>query len=137
MMRHLKFTWEDFGERCKTLITSGSAFQFDMTDIARIRKEIELLIDNLSKPYLDMKNQEKAKKRAKRKQIESSKIDKENASSEIASEEANPRKEDGKSSRTASDASDENDGTAERSIAEAVGGGTETSGDATVPSSEE
>ena len=34
-----------------TMITNGSAFQFDMSDIARIRREFGVLIGNLSVIY--------------------------------------------------------------------------------------
>ena len=69
LMRHLKFTWEDITEKppFKTLITKGSAFRFGMSDVARMRDEMERLIKSLSKIYLAMKEQEKAdKKKSKR-----------------------------------------------------------------------
>ena len=68
-MRHLKFTWEDISQKppFKTLITKGSAFRFDMSDVARMRDEMERLIKNLSKIYLAMKEQEKADKKKKSK----------------------------------------------------------------------
>jgi len=64
-MRHIKFTWEDIAQKpsFKTLITKGSAFRFGMSDVARMREEMERLINNLSKIYLAMKEQEKAKKK--------------------------------------------------------------------------
>ena len=70
-MRHLKFTWQDIEPPVeppfKTLITKGSAFNFGMSDVARMRDEMERLIKNLSKIYLAMKEQEKAdKKKSKR-----------------------------------------------------------------------
>ena len=46
-MRHRKFTWDNVGDRCLTLITREPAFQFDLTDIARIREELGILIDRL------------------------------------------------------------------------------------------
>ena len=67
-MRHKKITWEDGSKEFLTLITRGSAFQFGMADIARIREEVGTLIDRLSIQYLKMKEQEKAAKRAKRKE---------------------------------------------------------------------
>ena len=68
-MRHQKFTLLGMRETPQFLfrITRGAAFQFDMSDIARIREEIGTLVDNLSPLYLQMKAQEKeAKKKAKR-----------------------------------------------------------------------
>jgi hypothetical protein len=64
-MRHQKFTHVDLTERpmMSSLITKGPAFQFDMSDIARIREEIGTLIDNLSPHYLQMKAQEKETKK--------------------------------------------------------------------------
>ena len=64
-MRHLKFTREDMNQKppFKTLITKGSAFQFDMSDIARMREEMKSLINNLSKIYLAIKEQERADKK--------------------------------------------------------------------------
>merc|ERR1712194_416627 len=110
LMRNDKFTWGGGCERFLTLITKGPAFQFDMSDIARIREEMGILIYNLSIQYLKTKEQGKAKKRVKRKEIESSKRNKKIASSEMASEVAASGKEDGNSARTACDASDENSG---------------------------
>ena len=65
LMRHLKFTWEDITQKppFKTLFTKGSAFRFGMSDIARMRGEMERLIHNLSKIYLAMKEREKADKK--------------------------------------------------------------------------
>ena len=51
-MRHLKFTRADIMELFKSMITEGSAFQFDMEDIARIRTEMQRLINNLSVIYI-------------------------------------------------------------------------------------
>ena len=55
-MRHKKFLCGDIHERpaCNTLITKGPAFQFDVLDIKRIRKELKTLIDNLSIQFLRM-----------------------------------------------------------------------------------
>ena len=51
----------------KGMITNGSAFDFDMKDIARIREEFATLIDRLSPKYLAIKDaEEKAAKRAKK-----------------------------------------------------------------------
>ena len=57
-MRNQKFTWDDFNDDFNSLVTKGPAFQFDKSDIARIRKEIRKLIDNLLKHYLRMMDQE-------------------------------------------------------------------------------
>lgn len=68
-MRHQKFTYNDIivdKPAFRSLVTEGPAFQFDMSDIARIRIEIGNLIDNLSKPYLKMKEEEKKQERAKK-----------------------------------------------------------------------
>ena len=46
-MRRQRFTLAGV----RTLITNGSAFQFDISDIAQIRREIGVLIDNLSVIY--------------------------------------------------------------------------------------
>jgi hypothetical protein len=77
MMRHLQYTWDDYNEspQFSTLITNGPAFQFCMSDIDRIRREISTLISKLSELYLPMlQKQEEAAKEAKRraKQKESS-----------------------------------------------------------------
>jgi len=62
LMKHLKFTWNDMKKQLKTLITKSPAFRFGMSDVARMRDEMERLINNLSKIYLAMKEQEKADK---------------------------------------------------------------------------
>ena len=56
-IRHQKFTLLGMRETPQFLsrITRGAAFQFDMSDIARIREEIGVLIDHLSKHYLLVK----------------------------------------------------------------------------------
>lgn len=67
-MRGSDFTLGDMDESptFNSLITKGVAFQFDQSDIPRIRKEIASLIDNLSDVYLPIrKEQEDAEKRAK------------------------------------------------------------------------
>jgi hypothetical protein len=69
MMRHLKFTYEDYEERppFTSKITRSPAFKFNMSDIDRIRKDISALIDNLSNLYLpQMQKQVKAAREAKR-----------------------------------------------------------------------
>ena len=69
MMRHQKFTRMDYEERppFTSKITRSPAFQFDMSDIDRIREEIATLIDNLSKPFLKcLDEQNKAAREAKR-----------------------------------------------------------------------
>lgn len=82
-MQHSRFTFIDVKERFKSLITGGEAFQFGMSDIARIRKEMGRLIGGLSEPYLQMKEREKAaKKKAKRKVIAGSKTDEKAAPSD-------------------------------------------------------
>ena len=75
-MRHLKFTWKGRSNRFRSLITNGSAFQFDMDDVARMRVEIEALIGKLSRIYLDLKKKEKANKKSKHKASKSSIEDK-------------------------------------------------------------
>ena len=60
LMQHFCFTFTDVREKFNSLITGGEAFQFDMSDIARIRQEMGMLIDGLSEPYLQMKEREKA-----------------------------------------------------------------------------
>lgn len=75
-MRHLKFTWKGVSNRFKSLITNGSAFQFDMDDVARMRVEIASLIGKLSSIYLDLKKKEKANKKSKHKASKSSIEDK-------------------------------------------------------------
>ena len=66
-MRHQLFTPKDINDNFKDMITNGSAFDFDMEDIARIRKEFATLIDRLSPKYLAIKDaEEKAAKRAKK-----------------------------------------------------------------------
>jgi hypothetical protein len=74
-MRHQKFTHVDLTERpmMSSLITKGPAFQFDMSDIARIREEIGTLIDNLSPHYLQMKAQEKETKKKEAQEKEAKK----------------------------------------------------------------
>ena len=74
MMRHQKFTYCDYFESppFTSKITRGLVFQFDVSDIDRIREEIATLIDNLSKlyqPRLDEQNEaaRKAKRIAKQK----------------------------------------------------------------------
>ena len=64
-MKHLKFTWENISQKTpfKDLITRGPAFRFGMSDVARMRDEMERLIKNLSKIYLAMKEREKADKK--------------------------------------------------------------------------
>jgi hypothetical protein len=66
-MRHQLFTPKDINDNFKDMITNGSAFDFDMNDIARIREEFATLIDRLSPKYLAIKDaEEKAAKRAKK-----------------------------------------------------------------------
>ena len=67
LMRHQLFTPKDINDNFKGMITNGSAFDFDMKDIARIREEFATLIDRLSPKYLAIKDaEEKAAKRAKK-----------------------------------------------------------------------
>jgi len=71
-MRHLKFTLGGINERppFNSLITESAAFQFDQSNIPRIRNEIATLIDNLSKIYMAIKElkdaEEKKAKRARK-----------------------------------------------------------------------
>ena len=66
-MRHHRFTWKGKKAYFASLITNSPAFQFDMFEIARIRKEMTTLVDNLSKVYLLwLKEQELADRKAKR-----------------------------------------------------------------------
>ena len=51
LMRNMKFTWAG-SSTFRNSITNGAAFQFDMGDIARIRKELGMLIRKLSVIYL-------------------------------------------------------------------------------------
>ena len=127
-----KFTWEDYAERFLNMITRGPAFQFDMTDIARIREEMGTLIDRLSTPYLKMKEEEKAEQRAQRKKAKSAKQHaKKSADEEITSENNNKN-----SAGTAAEPSEKDSGAKDVGITEATAGlGTE--GDAILPSSEE
>jgi len=61
IMRHHRFTWKGYKDSFTSLITNSPAFQFDMFEIARIRKEMTTLVDNLSKVYLRwLKEQELA-----------------------------------------------------------------------------
>ena len=61
IMRHHRFTWKGYEDSFTSLITNSPAFQFDMFEIARIRKEMTTLVDNLSKVYLRwLKEQELA-----------------------------------------------------------------------------
>eukprot|EP01082_Thalassiosira_pseudonana_P009089 g8088.t1.2.5e17418a g8088 g8088.t1 contig27:163628-167782(+) len=70
LMRRQLFTPEDINDNFKGMITNGSAFAFDMKDIARIRGEFTTLIDRLSPKYLAIKDaEEKAAKRAKKKAV--------------------------------------------------------------------
>jgi len=120
MMRHQKFTWKDICGSFNSLITRGPAFQFDMFDIARIREEIGTLIDNLSKLYLRMKEQErqeKANKKAKRREIKSPKGGKPDVSEDATN--AASKKEDTRSETTTA-ASNEDDGTPEGNTTDAA-----------------
>ena len=61
IMRHHRFTWKGYKDSFTSLITNSPAFQFNMFEIARIRKEMTTLVDNLSKVYLRwLKEQELA-----------------------------------------------------------------------------
>ena len=65
-MRHHRFTWKGYKAYFASLITNSPAFQFDMSEIARIREEMTTLVDNLSKVYLPwLKEQELADRKAK------------------------------------------------------------------------
>ena len=66
IMRNMDFTLNDISDSFNSSITRGVAFQFDQSDIPRIRKEFALLIDNLSEIYLPIrKEQDEAEKRTK------------------------------------------------------------------------
>jgi len=71
-MRHLHFTWKEFRANFMSLITNCPAFQFDKSEIARIREEMTMLVDNLSTVYLpwleeqDLEEQELAYRKDKR-----------------------------------------------------------------------
>jgi len=69
-MRYLRFTWKGYRDgftSFTSLITNSPAFQFDMSEIARIREEMTTLVENLSKVYLPwLKEQELADRKAKR-----------------------------------------------------------------------
>lgn len=69
-MRRLKFTWEGIESAFEALITKGPAFQFNMSDIARMREEMKSLINNLSEIYLVMKERKKADKKKRRAESE-------------------------------------------------------------------
>lgn len=72
-MRHIRFTWKGCNANFLLLITNSSAFQFDMSEIARIREEMTTLVDNLSKMYLPwLKEQELADRKAKRARLKDS-----------------------------------------------------------------
>jgi ElaB/YqjD/DUF883 family membrane-anchored ribosome-binding protein len=62
----MDFTLDDISDSFNSSITRGVAFQFDQSDIPRIRREFASLIDNLSEIYLPIrKDQDEAEKRAK------------------------------------------------------------------------
>lgn len=66
IMRNMDFTLDDISDSFNSSITRGVAFQFDQSDIPRIRREFASLIDNLSEIYLPIrKDQDEAEKRAK------------------------------------------------------------------------
>ncbi len=74
-MRHLDFSLGEMKELppFKSLITEGAAFQFDQSHIPRIRNEITLLIDRLSKIFLPIrKEQDEAEMKAKQAKINES-----------------------------------------------------------------
>ena len=63
-MRNNCFSQYDLSTRCKKLFKPDNLlFEFGMEDIARIRKEMKSLINNLSTCYLRMKKLEKGKKK--------------------------------------------------------------------------
>lgn len=139
-MRHLKFTWADLCDKTpfKTLITEGPAFQFDMSDLARIRKEIGALIDKLSLLYLRAKEKEKANKKAKKRQeTNRSNEDKPKESSEsVVSEDAPPASE---KAGTTSETIEDDGGIPEESLTETTDSAVERDGggDAAMGSSSE
>ena len=74
------FSQFDMVDACSDLFGDSGLFEFGMKDIARIRVEMERLIRNLSKVYLQKQKLEKAKKKSK----SSSKEADGNSSSEAA-----------------------------------------------------
>jgi hypothetical protein len=89
-LRQRNFTYEDAGLRSDDskklkkkkgafyhLITADDEFDFDMDDIVRFRDEFKVLIENLSKLFLDMKQAEKEERR-KLKQKQEDEEEKEN-----------------------------------------------------------
>ncbi len=54
-MRNENFTRSGIRENFICLITNGTAFQFDMDDIVRIREEFITLVDSLAGLYLKLK----------------------------------------------------------------------------------
>lgn len=86
-MRNNCFSQFDMWDNCKELFKESGLFEFDMDDIARIRKEMETLIGNLSKVYLRMKKLEKSKKKPNRPNDETMSSENDvNPSSEVAAE---------------------------------------------------
>lgn len=89
-MRNQVFSLLGIKDHFEELITDGPAFDFDMDDIARIRKEMKKLIDGLCPLYDKHKKEEKAlKAAAKREKSEPSKA----ANQEDVAVERGPEKE--------------------------------------------
>lgn len=65
-MRNQIFSRQGIKDHFKQLITDGSAFQFGMDDIARIREEMKALVCSLTPLYAEFKQKQKALKAAKK-----------------------------------------------------------------------
>jgi len=55
-MRHTTFTQNDITNKCRSSITTNPSFQFNMNDMARIRREMKEVIQNLIKPFQEGKH---------------------------------------------------------------------------------
>jgi len=56
VMRHTTFTQNDITNNCRSSITTNPSFQFNMNDMARIRREMKEVIQNLIKPFQEGKH---------------------------------------------------------------------------------
>jgi hypothetical protein len=86
-MRSNCFSQFDIVDDCRDLFEDSGLFEFNMADIARIRKEMERLIENLSNVYRRMKKLEKAKKKSNLQNDESTSNEKDGNSDIAAAEE--------------------------------------------------
>ena len=66
LLRKKPFTVADIRNKFVTAITESAEFQFDMSDIARLRQEIRVLIDNLSHEYKILKDRETEDRRRRK-----------------------------------------------------------------------